>query len=115
MNSKQTIHSDKMMGDTAYPQFTQDPATGRPNFGRTYCRKCSHYGVINENVFTRPCTICAMDNDGKWGWEEGHFGEKEFLQEENGSLPGHCGVIDALNQVGLSAGEIDDSGITFIV
>ena len=101
------------MSDTTYPQFTHDPATGERDFGRTDCRKCRYYGDINETGFSRPCTICAMENGGKWGWEEGHFGEKEFLQDENGSLPGHCGVIDALNQAGLSAGEIDDSGITF--
>lgn len=101
------------MTDTECPQFTHDPATGERDFGIIDCRKCRYYGDINETMYTRPCTICAMDNGGKWGWEEGHFGEKEFLQEENGSLPGHCGVIDALNHVGLSAGEIDDSGITF--
>ena len=102
-----------MITDTTYPSFTQDPATGERDFGRIDCLKCRYYGDIENFGYTRPCTICAMDNGGKWGWEEGHFGEKEFLQEENGSLPGHCGVIDALNQVGLSAGEIDDSGITF--
>jgi hypothetical protein len=101
------------MSDTTYPQFTHDPATGGRDFGIIDCRKCRYYGDIGDFGYTRPCTICAMENGGKWGWEEGHFGEKEFLQEENGSLPGHCGVIDALNQVGLSAGEIEDSGITF--
>lgn len=78
------------------------------------CKKCLHYGDIKKPVARRlitaegvedtsewkivkPCTVCAMANQGFWGWEEGHVGDTDFRAPENGVLPGRCGVRDVLN------------------
>ena len=77
--------------NTEYPTLFQCPETGGdlPEPG-LFCKKCSHHGTIKkplqrqllteegtENTsdwkIEKPCTICAMANDGFWGWEEGHF------------------------------------------
>tara|TARA_B100000686_G_scaffold219417_1_gene226445 strand:+ start:1163 stop:2707 length:1545 start_codon:yes stop_codon:yes gene_type:complete len=93
-----------------FPRITQCPSTGHE--GRSYspgrgvfCKKCMHFGEINKNdhpnsslwTVDKPCTICAMSNNGFWGWDsEENFGKKEHLINENGILPGKCGIMDTL-------------------
>lgn len=87
------------MNDTAYPTYSQDPATGVCEGSRPPpCKKCLYHGTSHEFKIIKPCTICAMNNKGKWGWEEGRVGEEEYLQDENGALPGKCGVQDCLKR-----------------
>ena len=94
-----------------FPRTVQCPSTGGegqaaggtwPQRG-VYCKKCMHFGEIDKNGSTnistwtvnQPCTICAMANNGFWGWDsEENFGKKEHLIEQNGVLPGKCGIID---------------------
>jgi len=99
-----------MSTTTYYPTFGQNSRSGelmsspgpiwRTNM--TYpCKKCIHHGTSDLFKIFKPCTICAMDNCGKWGWDDNDLGE-EHLIDENGALPGHCGVEDCLkrNEIG---------------
>lgn len=99
-----------MAGSTYCPTFGQNSRTGElisppgPVWGinTTYpCKKCIYHGKSNMFKIFKPCTICAMDNGGKWGWDDNDLGE-EHLIDENGALPGHCGVEDCLarNEIG---------------
>ena len=65
------------------------------------CKNRIYHGESTLFKTIKPCTICAMDNGGKWGWDDNVLGE-EHLIDENGALPGHCGVEDCLvrNQIG---------------
>ena len=60
---------------------------------RVKCRIYHGESTLFKTI--KPCTICAMDNGGKWGWDDNVLGE-EHLIDENGALPGHCGVEDCL-------------------
>lgn len=92
------------MNTTVYPSWNQCPRTSESSYSdvfsrrRPICQKCKFYGNTSDFRISKPCTICAMFNDGKWGWENGHVGEIEYLQGENGVLPGHCGVQDAIER-----------------
>jgi hypothetical protein len=113
MNNKQTkdTFSNKMMSTTTYyPTFGQNSLTGESmstpgplwSANITYpCKKCIYHGSTNMFKTIKPCTICSMDNGGKWGWDDSILGE-EHLIDENGALPGHCGVEDCLvrNKIG---------------
>lgn len=90
-----------MMCETAYPTFGVDPMTGEfmsTDDETPPCKKCRCHGKVREFKIIKPCTICAMKNKGKWGWEEGHLGEEDYLQNENGALPGRCGVQECLKR-----------------
>tara|TARA_Y100001958_G_C21248511_1_gene581345 strand:+ start:438 stop:2075 length:1638 start_codon:yes stop_codon:yes gene_type:complete len=95
---------------TYHPTFGQNSRTGelmsspgpiwRTNM--TYpCKKCIYHGESTLFKTIKPCTICAMDNGGKWGWDDNVLGEENLI-DENGALPGHCGVEDCLvrNEIG---------------
>jgi hypothetical protein len=95
--------------DSVYHRRSSCAETGQGNTTNEYCRKCIHHGVVDKSnvlesrwIVESPCVVCAMANGGFWGWVEGHYGEEEYRLPDNGVLPGHCGVQDALNNVGLS-------------
>ena len=93
-----------------FPRITQCPSSGREGTlisptGGAYCKKCMHFGEIDKNdstnsslwVINKPCTVCAMQNNGFWGWDsEENFGKEDHLMNQNGVLPGKCGIMDTI-------------------
>lgn len=92
------------------PTVHEDPRDGLgAETGDYYCKKCVEYGFIEkvEDTYPNPpeenskrlipCTICAMANGGRWGWEEGHKGNIKYTLKSNGYFPGSSGIEDVLN------------------
>lgn len=109
-----------MSTTTYYPTFGQNSRTGEListpgpiwSVNNTYpCKKCIHHGKSTIFKIIKPCTICAMDNGGKWGWDDNELGE-EHLIDENGTLPGHCGVEDCLKRNKIGGYYTDDHSKT---
>ena len=98
-----------------FPNFLEDPKTGVIDESvekRIACKRCIKYGIIgqppedrstgsenlDDHLITSPCTICAMKNDGYWGWSPGNRGKDEFRLQSFGTFPGSSGITDVLGR-----------------
>ena len=80
---------------------TPDKSKENPDGINYYCEYCNKYGeclTVQEGestIIVKPCTICAMDNGGVWGWKENEDETYEKIKT-NGFLPGNDGISDVL-------------------
>ena len=90
-----------------FPTKNMNPSSKTPKeakenpLGLDYsCEYCNKYGVRfgdhTDDIFiVTPCSICAMNNGGVWGWDKKEDGIYEKIKT-NGMLPGNDGISDVL-------------------
>lgn len=90
-----------------YPTSKMKPCAETPekakeiNEGFDYsCRYCKKYGICfttndGDIMVVKPCSICAMNNGGVWGWTENEDGTYEKIKT-NGMLPGNDSITDVI-------------------
>ena len=92
-----------------YPTSKMNPAAETPEKAKVIhegldysCHYCKKYGICfktndneNDNIVVKPCSICAMNNGGVWGWEKNEDGTYEKIKT-NGMLPGKDSITDVI-------------------
>ena len=79
---------------------TPEEAKENPSGLDYSCKYCKKYGICfrdhTDDIFVvTPCSICAMNNGGVWGWEKNEDGTYEKIKT-NGMLPGNDGITDVI-------------------
>jgi hypothetical protein len=99
---------------THYPGSDEDPTRPPPllqerkpgDWKNFRCKMCDEYGVsrwnASNNCFDRktPCSICAMNNGGVWGFEERRSEDWDVsygMMKSLGMLPGMDSITDVIN------------------
>ena len=90
-----------------YPTDKSNPSAKTPEeakenpSGLDYsCIYCKEHGICfttvgGDTMVVKPCSICAMNNGGVWGWSKNEDGTYEKIKT-SGIIPGNDGITDVI-------------------